>query len=87
MAFWNKKEKPKQDLCVVGTNTAEDMILDASILHAENYTTTEAWALDTNNQYIDEKTGRYVQLVTHRDINPVTVNKTLPVVKINKNIL
>jgi hypothetical protein len=68
------KGKIAQDVCLLTEmNSVEDRQLDSLILHAESNGTAEAWGLDSEQQCKDEKTGRYVQLISSVSCEPVTI--------------
>lgn len=64
----------QQDVCnLTETNSVDDGKLDAFVAHAESIKETAAWELNSFQQAIDEKTGRYIQFISDRSFRPLQI--------------
>lgn len=55
------------------TNSVEEFKLDAYTRHAEAPEIVSAWGIDSTQQCIDEKTGRYIQFISDRSCRPLII--------------
>lgn len=69
-----KGRSGRQDVLILTeTNSIVDDRLNAEIGYAMSPDTVEAWALDSNQQAIDEETGNIVQVICERTYEPLIV--------------
>ena len=52
-----------------------DERLDVCSIHTESPGSAEAWGLDSDQQCMDRKTGRYLQFISSLSCDPITLYK------------
>jgi hypothetical protein len=73
-----KRHSSRQDVCILSeTGDIDDMRLelDSEEGYVASPDTLEAWELDFNQQCIDAKTGRFVQIISNRHRKPLKIFK------------
>jgi hypothetical protein len=69
-----KSRRRRQDVVLLTeTNSVDEFHLEAFVAHAESPETVEAWLLDSTQQAIDEKSGRYLQAISSRSGLPLKI--------------
>ena len=64
----------RQNACLLDeTNSVDDIKLDGAIAHAESYDTQSAWGLDSEQQAMDEETGKFFQFISLRSYIPLKI--------------
>ncbi len=76
-----KRHSSRQDVCIL-TETGDivDFRLetDSEEAYVASPDTLEAWELDFNQQCIDQKNGRYIQIISDRHKKPLKIFKNRP---------
>src|SRR4030043_93435 len=76
-----KRHSSRQDVCIL-TETGDIVDMRLETDSEEGYVaspdTLEAWELDFNQQCVDEKSGRYCQVISDRNKKPLKIFKNRP---------